>query len=572
MRHGRLAALFRPCPGWLALGLALAIGAAHTLAMLPMGVILGTAEFWTFPRGIVAGGQVDMAQELMGYRYLAQAPWMLPLLHVPNITPPDGMNAFWLDPVPWLGLLTRPVEALAGHLVNLLGFFLFAAFALPGVAMAALLRAAGERGLLAAAAAALLCDPMPLLLIEWGHIALCLQAAVIAALALYVAERRRAGWHNDWREGRAHPWAWFFLLALTLLTHLYLFVMVGGIWAAATLENLLERRRWTAPRALATLAAIVALGFATGILSPRTLSGGTTGFGIGSMNLASPILPQLSGAIPPLREYWAGMHIQVFDYPGLGVLLLLLAALATRLRHGRDSRSGPWRRHGALLALLLGFLLFALSNRVTLGARVLLELPLPDKLAYALGAFRASGRFFWPLAYALTASGLLVLLRQARRGVALVLLAGLGAVQVVDAGPLRQAIAASIAHPPAPVFDHARAMALLDHATEMLVFPSVGCVAQAVEHGPVASWLATETKLDQANVELQLLAARRNLPLNTVVNSRLPTDCAAEAAMRAAPLRPGVAYVYLDGTAPAAAECMAIDWLRACRLPEQGRD
>jgi hypothetical protein len=534
-----------------AVAVAAAIGVAHTLLMLPPGVILGTAPFWAFPRGIVTGGLVDMGQELMGYRYLAQAPWTWPLLHVPNIVPPAGMNAFWLDPVPWLALVSRLLAPLAGHTPNLLGGFLFAAFVLPGVALAALLRAAGQRSLPAAAAAALLADPMPSLLFEWGHIALCAQVLVIAALALYVAGRH---------DGRAHPWPWVFLLALTLLTHLYLFVMVGGVWAAAQVQAALERpraRRRLAGQAVLTVAAVVALGVASGILSRDVGSGGTTGFGVFSLNLASPFVPQLSGAIPPLRGYWVGMRSQVLAWPGLGAWSVVIAALVLA-----GWPRGLLRRHAALALVLAGFVLFALSNRVTVGARVLLDMPLPDGIAYALGAFRASGRFVWPVAYAALAWALLTLLRHRRPGVSLGVLTVAAVLQVIDAGPIRGAIAESASHPLAPVLDRAAAARMIEAAAELDVFPSAGCVAAT---NPSAE---QESQLNQANVELQLLASAKNLPLNSVVNSRLATDCAAEALARRAPLRPGVAYFYLAGAPPATALCAPLDWLFACRLPD----
>ncbi len=536
--------------GWpWTLALAAAIGALHTLWMLPLATIAGSGAFWAFPRGIVTGGLVDMGQELMGYRYLAHAGWTWPLLWVPNITH-AGMNAFWLDPVPWLALLARIVAPLTGGAPNLLGLFLFCAFVLPGVAMTALLRAAGQRSLLAAAAAALLADPMPSLLFEWGHIALCAQGLLVLALALYVAGRERP-----------RPWLWFFLLALTLLTHLYLFVMVGGIFAAGIAQAALDRpdaRARLAVQAAATVAAVTALGVCTGILSRDTAAGGTTGFGVFSLNLASPFVPQLSGVFAPLAGYWVGMRSQVLGWPGTGAWLVLLTALLV------GAPRALVRRHAALAAVLLAFGLFALSSRVTLGARVLLDVPLPEKLAYALGAFRASGRFVWPITYAALAWGLLALLRQRRQGIVAAVLALAAVLQIVDAGPIRAAIAESAAHPLAPVLDRARAAAILATARELAVFPSSGCIAGTNPSPP------QEARLNQANVELQLLASDKNLPLNSVVNSRLPTDCAAEALVRQAPLRPGVAYFYLAGPPPDAdgAVCAVLDWLLACRVLE----
>jgi hypothetical protein len=424
---------------------------------------------------------------------------------------------------------------------------------------------------------------VPSLLIEWGHIALCAQGLTVLALALYVAGRRT----------RPHPWLWLALLALTLLTHLYLFVMVGGIWAAAIAQAALDDRAARprlAMQAVLTVAATVALGVATGILSRDTASGGTTGFGVFSLNLASPFLPQLSGVFPPLAGYWVGLRSQVLGWPGTGVWLVVVAAVfslplweraGVRGRAARDSeRVAPLtqpsptrgeglaiRRHAALVAVLLAFALFALSDRVTLGARVLLDVPLPDKLAYALGAFRASGRFVWPVTYAALAWGLLTLLRHQRQGFAAAVLAVAALLQVIDAGPLRTAVAASATHPLAPIFDRARAGEIIGGARALEVFPSSGCIAT------LAPSPAREAWLNQANVELQLLASEHDLPLNSVVNSRLPTDCAAEARDRQAPLRPGVAYFYLAGPPPSTdgptmgKECAVFDAVLACRLP-----
>jgi hypothetical protein len=307
-------------------------------------------------------------------------------------------------------------------------------------------------------------------------------------------------------------------------------------------------------QAALTVAATTALGVATGILSRDTASGGTTGFGVFSLNLASPFVPQLSGVFPPLAGYWTGMRSQVLGWPGTGVWLVVLAAVV--LAGARP----PIRRHAALAAVLLAFVLFALSDRVTLGARVLLDVPLPEKLAYALGAFRASGRFVWPATFAALAWGLLTLLRR-KQGFSLVVLAAAALLQVIDAGPLRAAIAESASHPLAPIFDRARAASIVGAARELAVFPSSGCIA--------ATDPSQEARLNQANVELQLLASEKNLPLNSVVNSRLPTDCAAEARDRQAPLRPGVAYFYLAGLPPETdgAVCAVLDWLLACRVP-----
>ena len=306
--------LLRPRPVWVLLAVAFAIGLAHALTMLPVALVLGGGPFWVFPRGTVPGAYMDMGQELVGYLYLVQAPWVLPLLHVPNLVPPAGHNAFWLDPVPWLGLLGKAVHSAFDVVPNMLGIFLLLCFALPGVAMTLLFVATGRRGLAYALAAAVLLDAMPMLLFEWGHMALCAQFLPILALAMYAWNQRRPG-------DIGVALCWLGLLVLALLTHIYLFVMVGGIWAASLAQTGLDGRvgaRRLLVEAGGVVGCVVALMLLAGMLSRETREGGTHGFGIFSLNLAAPFVPQMSGVIPPLRDYWMGMRAQVFGYPGLG--------------------------------------------------------------------------------------------------------------------------------------------------------------------------------------------------------------------------------------------------------------
>jgi hypothetical protein len=98
----------------------------------------------------------------------------------------------------------------------------------------------------------------------------------------------------------------------------------------------------------------------------------------------------------------------------------------------RGGLGGALRRHQALLLVLGGMLLFAISNRVAIGGHVLMEIPLPGPLMRLADMLRASERFYWPLAYAALFGGIaLVALRLPMRQARLVLGIAL-ALQVVD--------------------------------------------------------------------------------------------------------------------------------------------
>jgi len=551
--------LFAPRPLLLLLAISGAIGAAHVLTMFSWRFVLGTAGFWTFPRGTVPGSQSDMAGALVGYLYFLKAGWNLPLLHVSRLAFPGGSNVFWLDSVPSLALLGRVLREITGQTVNLYGLYMFLAFALPGVAMTWVLAIAGQRHVVAAVAAALIADAVPYLLFEWGHVALCGQVLTIFALALYLLALRDGA-------GARIRGAWLALLIFAFLSNMYLFVMVGGIWTAGIVQRALNRREplrglWI--EAAMAIGSVVALALLMGILSLQDRGAGTMGFTIFSMNLGSPLIPQLSGAIPPLRHYWIGTHSQVLTYVGLGALLVVLFAVPGMLRW---LQAGALRRHAALLAVMAGYYMFALSTKITLGSHVLLNVPLPHGVAYALGAFRSSGRFFWPIGFAAMALAILTILRTSRPPVALAVLALGGVLQMIDVGPIRRAVAASTLHPVPYVLDDAAIARVLDRAQGVKVFPSFLCV-NARLHGRSPPWRIA-ARLLQANIEIQLLAARRNLPINSELNARIYIDCAAEARAAAKPLHPGIAYVYLvprPGEPPAGTDgCRTIGWARVC--------
>jgi hypothetical protein len=560
------ASLCRPRHWALLVAVALAIGVAHALSVLPLPLILGTGSFWEFPRGTVPGGGSDMAQVLIGYDSLVLGPWRWPVLWVPTLYPPAGTNVFWLDPVPLVGLAGKAVFWATGHFVNLLGAWLFACFVLPGVAMTGVLWMAGQRGLIAAVAGAALTDAMPFFMFEWGHVPLLSQFLLILGLFLYAARQR----HPD---ARWVACCWPALLAVTVLTNAYLFAMVGGLWAAALVQRGLDRRappRRLLAEAAVSIAVVVVVLLACGVLSSGLGRAGTYGYGVFSMNLASPYLPQFSGAIPPLAGYLVGMRSQVFDYVGVGGLIVLLfGAIAAIPLLRREARA-----HAALIVLCVAWYLFALSHRVTLGSHLLVQVPLPDALVHALGSFRASGRFFWPVGYAAIAAGVVLMLRRFRPRTAVAVLLLAAALQVVDAGPQRDAIAATASGPAPPALDRARAAAVVARSSGVLVFPTFGC--EDTEVGDDGQLTPENARLVQAIMEIQVLAARANLPINSAYLSREGPSCAAQRQPLRDKLVPGQAYFYLtpftpspaqlDGADPASV-CSMLDWLKYCLLP-----
>ncbi|HKX09406.1 MAG TPA: DUF6311 domain-containing protein [Stellaceae bacterium] len=569
-----VAPLLAPRSVALLLALSFSLSAAHALTVLPLSLILGHGPFWDFPRGIVPGSASDMADGLVGYLYFVQSSWTMPLLQVPNLGDPAGTNIFWIDDaIGWVSILGKLIHASTGAVVNLLGFYLFACFTLGGVAMTALIAAAGQRNLLGAVTGAVYGTAMPFFLFRWGHMALGAQFLIVFGLGLYLKSRIAP------RNCRLTA-AWLGLLSMTLLTNAYLFVMVGGCWAAALAQRRLNGATSTAELTIegaGVVGVILGLTLLMGILSADLRFAGSNDFGLYSMNVASPVIPQMSGVVPGFADYRVGPEAEYegFAYLGLGLLGLLVLSLPAALGWIRLRA----RSHAALICVFACMLLLAISNTVHLGDQLVFDLRLPEDLAYALGALRSSGRFFWLVGYALAGGAIVLTLRRFRAASATVVLALSCVTQLTDVQPIREAVAATAVQPAHPAVDREAAAALVARSTAVLIFPSIGCVRHAIDEGSAAD--SEEALLRQANMEFQLLGARANLRINSVYNSRLATDCQAEDAALRQPLQSGALHVYLVSFLPSAAQlrghepsdvCSRLDWIRYCLVRSESPD
>lgn len=564
-----LDALYRPRSLPVLLVVSFALASLLALWALPVGFILGTGAFWDAPSSIpFRGPPYDITQGLVGYIAFQRMPWGWPLLHVPTLVPPDGLNIFWLDAQPLVALLGKIAFSLTGVPVNLLGVFGFSCLVLPGVAMTCVLAQAGQRHVAGALAATVLAVAAPIMWFRWGNLSQQAHFLVIFALALYLPGRRG-------ERPLHYALLWFVLLTSAALVNFYLFAMAGGIWVATLAQRVFDRRP-TLPavivEAVGIVSGVAVILWVMGVLGAELGHSGTPGFGLYSMNLASPFVPQFSGVFPWLAQVRIGMPYQFegFAYLGFGMLLVL----SFSLRHIIAWLKADGRAHLALVLVLLGFVLFALSHRVYLGTTALVELPLPDHWVAFLGTYRSSGRFFWPITYALTAAGLVLILRNLSPRLSFRVLVIACLLQLIDIQPLRQALAASAAQGRADTTQRARIGELVRASHGVRVYPSWYCIEEEMEAGRIPFERRDEIHLP--DLDIQLAAARSGRSTNSVYVARIPTDCAAERRMQAEPLRPGIAYFYRLGFTPDPAQlagampadrCQVVGAMTYCAVP-----
>lgn len=480
-----LAARWRVHHGWLGtqgpLGLALAaaLGLGFAWWLYGFAMLHGTAPFWWRE-------DADITQYLAGFNAFASDRWRWPLLRLETLNAPDGTLATFLDTVPLYALVLKVLAQGKGYW-NPYGLWIALCFTLQGVGAWWICREARVRNWAVLVALTLLLVSFPALTMRIGHTSLMSQWLLLFALAAYLRSTRLE---------RLASGAWIALVIGAFYINIYVFAMVSAIFAADVLRQLLRPPFGAASVARILAVPLAAYGllylsmWATMLPLPVGSANPEWGFGYYSMNILAPLHGgRLLVFEPPVAHDGQG---EGFNY--LGIFLLALAFFVYKLYARRDP--DVWRRNGALVGALLVLAMFSLSNLVHLGSVRLYVLSLPEWTAVVTSTFRASGRFFWPVGYAIVVFTVLGLARQLSARAATVVLALLLWLQFWDLQPHHAGVRATIQRPGKIAIDQARWEAFLGPTIKaMHYYPPFRCsdtpgteallpvMAYAVKHG-----------------------------------------------------------------------------------------
>lgn len=395
------------------------------LALLPL--LLGVLAFFLVigpraldPQNIAWLKEGDPATHYLGWLYFRHAPWAFPLGLNPSYGLELGSAVIFSDSNPLLALLFKPFNGWLPQTFQYFGLWLLACFVLQAWFAWKLLGLITDNPVLRLLGTGLLVFSPPMFLRTGGHLSLAGHFLILAAfyLALHpaLARRRRA---------------WGVLLAATALVHAYLLVMVALLWVAdlfaKVMIGMLTRRQGLIE--FGSLFALVSLCcWQAGYFSIVDGAGGG-GFGWYRMNLVSLFdADGWSFVLPGFAK--GGGDYEGFNYLGLGVLLLVPVAGFAMLRGNIRVKAllsrWPW-----LLLAMVGLSLFALSNQIGLGTQTF-SYPLPKTVEGLASIFRASGRMFWPVFYAIVLLITFLVVRGYRPQIAMGLLAVALTAQVID--------------------------------------------------------------------------------------------------------------------------------------------
>jgi hypothetical protein len=530
---------------------------AGPLAMLLAGLLALAVGHWLFSSGFLRGlgpfwnqQDNDITQYLAGYNAFVREPWHWPLLRLTSINAPQGTLATFLDTVPLYALLLKlwqhgpdtPFRNPYAHWISL-------CFVLQGVAAWWLCREAQLRSWLALAALTLLLAAFPPFAYRINHISLMSQWLLLFGLAVYL---------RGARLGRLASGAWVALLLVAFYINIYLFCMLGLLFAADLWRHgALGGWRRSAATAAAAGALLGASLFVTMLPPAGNAGGGEWGFGFFSMNLLGPF----AGGRLLQFQHPIAQEGQGEGYGYLGIFLLLATAYALALRRRADP--GFWRRHQALMTALVFMTWFSLSNIVYLGTVEVFHLDLPEWCEKFTTTLRASARFFWPAGYALTVFTVLTLSRYLAPWRAAVVLLALLYLQYWDLQPHRDRVLASVS------------IAGQERLREPLWSGFLGQDVKALQvYPPFGCGKATGL---QTLLPTMMYAVRHQMTVSTGYIARVKKPCDNYAAEIAGIQSPATAFVFIKadfaevgaaqqllGTSPAA-ECIDADFAWLCK-------
>jgi hypothetical protein len=481
---------------------ALLMAMALVLYLYPLSFLAGHGLYFE-------GG--DAASHVAGWLFFEKDDWHFPLLKSIRLNAPEGTSIAFTDSIPLLALLLKPFRALLPDGFHYFGLWHGFSYLFQAAAAVFLIRSLKVRHLPGALLAAAFAITWPALTHRLGHTALMTQGLLLIALGIYFRS-----FQTTWSMTRTGI-SFIALTCTALLIHPYLLAMTYPVFIACLLARhqqsrltLAQGARWIS----ATLATLLLVMAAGGYFIGKGAA--TGGFGVYSLNLLSPFCGGMFCA--PVDA--TGGQDEGFNYLGAGTLLLLPIALALQ---GRELPS-VLRRHLPLVLVLAAFLLYAASNRIFLGQRLMLDLHLPLLLEGAFGIFRVSGRFFWLVGYGMLFAVLATLLRRQSGALLLIIVVAL-ALQWHDTRPLRERVQFSTRIP--ATLDLAPWRSALAGLQSIEIYPAYGCGDTPTED----------------YVRYQYIAANLGLTINSAYTARAAVHCDQKNAFSQAPAQDGKLYV-----------------------------
>lgn len=510
------------CNGAWGLLIALIGAFFFALWLLPAGFITGAHPYWL-------AQNEDITVYQAGFNAFFREPWQWPLWRISSLNWPESTSATFVDILPLYAALLKLLAPANWFPFNPFGYWVLLCILLQGLGAWWVLREAEIPNWLALVTLVLLLVSFPAWLVRMGHISLMSHWIITFAYALYLRSDRKQ---------RFSAIGWTTLLSIAFMLNIYLCVMAAIVCASDAIRCVLRGQFCRVLLWTITAAALLAmLAWATIWPLPAATGSPDAGFGRYAMNLLAPftgcawfdvsktlpamLLPALGGLgfggcwLQP-QSMSAEQVFEGFNYLGLGLMLLIAVAFVSAIKYRAHPRSAP-RTAWTLPVFLLLVAAYALSNQIHFGTTVLTEWTVPAWAASITGQFRASGRFFWLVGYALIIFSVIRIARYAPKPLMVGTFASVLLLQTADVWPYLQQIRHLQPKANANALNpRAWNQAISENTATLYYFPKFKCAKQS----------------DFFNTLLPVMqhASERRFNINTAYVARYTPPCDTESA------------------------------------------
>jgi hypothetical protein len=495
--------LFTQTPASLAYSLSILMAIAYVLYLYPLSFLLGHGFFFTTG---------DASQHVAGWLFYSKDEWRFPLLYTERVNYPEGVSIAFMDSIPLIALLLKPIAPLLPEGFHYIGAWQGITYLIQAIAAVFLFRALGYKGLLENLVAAFFAITWSTIVFRMGHTSLMTHGLILFSLAFYFLGRQ-----GKWQSNTATI-ALISTSAIALLVHPYLMAMCYGVFLAFLADQVFSGESFKKQilRVIISLVIFIFLAATLGYMGPS--SSDVSGFGYYSMNLIAPFC---GGSFLNCNFDATGGQYEGFNYLGIGVLILCLFTLITQSHQIKNII----KQYPALIIMVIIFTLYSLSTKVYLGSYKIVTYSLHGVFDFLVHTFRSSGRFFWITGYLILFAALAGLFAYRDKKVIIFLLLVTIPLQWFDLQPIRNSTSATAEKP--NTLDDKVWPVIFSNVERINLYPLFRCDNSSTE----TVWL------------FQRLAAQYNKIFNTGYISRSNIDCNEKSTIFHEPFQLNQAYV-----------------------------
>lgn len=359
----------------------------------------------------------DWGTHYLGWYFYRNEVWGFPLGTIHNYYYPLGTNIGFTDSIPLLSIFFKFFSRLLPENFQYIGIWLLMCILLSAFYTILLLRRLGIKDLYILLIVIFVMSN-PVLIYRAFHPALCAHWLFIAGIYCYL----KTSDESAVKKTLLHQ---YIILLLSAFINPYLCLIVLGFTFIIPLRQYLEKHFSIKALIFYNVASLVSVFVVWYIIGLVTIGAKEdlavqTAYGLYSLNLNAFFNPMGFSTFLPQLQMVSWHQYEGFMFLGLGIMLLVLAALTIFVVQTIQKKRNPllWVRRNSkaiipLAILVVCFSAFSITNIVSLNNKILFQFPIPSIIKDLGDTFRASARFFW-LPYYLLFIGCLIFVVRAQ--------------------------------------------------------------------------------------------------------------------------------------------------------------